>query len=93
MSATDLDGNAESLNIAAGTATTDLSITQTWNSNKPENQFPSFKMTITDPASSAVKMPTCPYCGGWPHGSVESCPQVYKVEYYPDGTIKSVEKR
>ena len=43
--------------------------------------------------TSAVKMPVCPYCGGWPHQHVEQCPQVYKIEYYPDGKIKSVEKR
>lgn len=43
--------------------------------------------------TTAAKPPQCPYCGGWPHDSVQQCPQVLKVEYYPDGRIKSVEKR
>lgn len=43
--------------------------------------------------STAPKMPTCPYCGGVPHYHVEQCPAVFKIEYYPDGRIKSVEKR
>ena len=44
--------------------------------------------------TSAVKMPQCPYCGSLPHeGGIGQCPAVSKVEYFPDGTIKSVEKR
>lgn len=43
--------------------------------------------------TTAGKMPTCPYCGCVPHQHIEQCPQVVKVEYYPDGSIKSVEKR
>ena len=44
--------------------------------------------------SSAVSIPRCPYCGNWPHeGGIGQCPNVLKVEYYPDGTIKSVEKK
>lgn len=43
--------------------------------------------------TSAVKPPQCPFCGCQPHQFVEQCPAVFKVEYYPDGTIKSVEKR
>jgi hypothetical protein len=34
---------------------------------------------------------TCPYCGGMPH-SPASCLAVKAIEYYPDGTIKRVEK-
>jgi len=26
-------------------------------------------------------------------GGVEGCPAIKKIEYYPDGTIKSVEKK
>ena len=44
--------------------------------------------------SSALKMPVCPYCGCWPHqGGVAQCPSIAKIEYYQDGTIKSVEKK
>ena len=42
---------------------------------------------------TAVAVPQCPYCSCIPHGDIAQCPQVLKVEYYPDGTIKSVEKR
>jgi hypothetical protein len=44
-------------------------------------------------AAGYCKPITCPYCGCVPHHHVEQCPQVVKVEYYPDGRIKSVEKR
>lgn len=44
--------------------------------------------------STAVKPELCPYCGCLPHqGGVRECPAIYKIEFYPDGTIKSVEKR
>jgi len=49
-------------------------------------------MNYTD-YGTAGNIPTCPYCGGLPHAVVTQCPNVVKVEYYPDGTIKSVEKR
>ena len=42
--------------------------------------------------SSAVPIPQCPYCGSLPHQHIGQCPMVAKIEYYPDGTIKSVEK-
>ena len=42
---------------------------------------------------TAVPMPQCPYCGSVPHQFIGQCPGVAKIEYYPDGTIKSVEKR
>ncbi len=32
----------------------------------------------------------CLYCGTWHPGR---CPQVRRVEYYPDGSLKSVEFR
>lgn len=41
---------------------------------------------------TAVPQPKCPYCGCVPHQNVGQCPNVQKIEYYPDGTIKSVEK-
>jgi len=44
-------------------------------------------------SATAVPMPQCPYCGSLPHQNIGQCPNVLKVEYYPDGTIKSVEKR
>jgi hypothetical protein len=43
--------------------------------------------------TAAVPMPQCPYCGSVPHQYVGQCPNVLKVEYYPDGSIKSVEKK
>lgn len=44
--------------------------------------------------TSGRPYPACPYCGCWPHsGGLGQCPNVAKVEYYPDGTIKSLEKR
>jgi hypothetical protein len=44
--------------------------------------------------TSAVNMPACPFCGCLPHqGGLGQCPNVAKIEYYPDGSIKSVEKR
>ena len=43
--------------------------------------------------TTAQPLPTCPYCGCIPHqGGVSQCPNVRRIEYYPDGTIKSVEK-
>ena len=42
--------------------------------------------------TTALKMPTCPYCGSWPHEYIGQCPAIKKIDYYPDGTIKSVEK-
>ena len=44
--------------------------------------------------TTAVKQPVCPYCGCMPHeGGIEQCHNVQTVEYYPNGTIKSVEKK
>ena len=43
--------------------------------------------------TSIGKPPQCPYCGAMPHRHIEQCPQIVEVEYYPDGTVKSVEKR
>lgn len=37
-------------------------------------------------------VPSCPYCGGWPHDFVGTCPRVKVIEFYTDGTIKRVEK-
>ena len=42
---------------------------------------------------TAIAMPQCPYCGCWPHDSIERCLLVKRIEYYPDGRIKSVEKK
>lgn len=42
--------------------------------------------------TTAVKTPQCPYCGCWQHQNLGQCPNIKKIEYYPDGTIKSVEK-
>ena len=43
--------------------------------------------------TSAVPVPQCPYCGCVPHQHISQCPAVQKIEYYPNGTIKSVEKK
>jgi hypothetical protein len=43
--------------------------------------------------TTIVKPPQCPYCGCWPHATIEQCPAVAKIEYYPNETIKSVEKK
>jgi len=43
--------------------------------------------------TSALPTPQCPYCGGWPHQRIEQCPAIKSIEYYPDGTIKIVEKK
>jgi len=42
--------------------------------------------------NTAGELPKCPYCGAWPHQHIGQCPAVKKIEYYPNGTIKSVEK-
>jgi len=42
--------------------------------------------------NTAGELPKCPYCGAWPHQHIGQCPAVRKIEYYPNGTIKSVEK-
>lgn len=42
---------------------------------------------------TAPKPMHCPYCGYAMSHPVEQCPAVKKIEYYPDGHIKSVEKR
>ena len=44
-------------------------------------------------SGTAVPVPQCPYCGCVPHQHIEQCPLVARVEYYPNGTIKSVEKK
>jgi hypothetical protein len=51
-----------------------------------------FRMGPHREETTAVPMPQCPWCGALPHASVGQCPAVKKIEYYPDGTIKSVEK-
>ncbi len=43
--------------------------------------------------TTALPTLQCPYCGSLPHQFIGQCPAVVKIEYYPDGTIKSVEKR
>jgi hypothetical protein len=35
---------------------------------------------------------TCPYCGSPMAHSPASCPSVKAIEFYPDGTIKRIEK-
>lgn len=44
-------------------------------------------------STTAAPPPQCPYCGSIPHQHLGQCPQIVKIEYYQDGTIKSVEKR
>jgi hypothetical protein len=34
----------------------------------------------------------CGYCGGYPAHGPAQCPRVRAVEYYPDGSLKRVEK-
>ena len=48
---------------------------------------------MTDYETTAVKMPTCPYCGSMPHQHLSQCPAINAIEYYPNGTIKRVEKK
>lgn len=47
----------------------------------------------SDSTSAGVAAPSCPYCGNLPHANIGQCPNVKRIEYYPDGTVKSVEKR
>lgn len=35
----------------------------------------------------------CPYCGFTPSHAPEACTMVKAIEYFPNGTIKRVEKR
>lgn len=49
--------------------------------------------TTYDNQTTAVPPLTCPYCGSMPHEHLGQCPMILKIEYYPDGTIKSVEKK
>jgi len=42
---------------------------------------------------TAPSTPQCPYCGCVPHESLGQCSAIKRIEYYPDGSIKSVEKR
>lgn len=39
--------------------------------------------------STALPVPTCPYCGAWLHDGL--CPRIKAVEYHPDGTVKRLE--
>jgi hypothetical protein len=41
-------------------------------------------------ATTANPPLVCPYCGAVPHQHIGQCPNVKKVEYYPDGTIASL---
>ena len=45
------------------------------------------------PSETAMSIPKCPYCGFWPHDSLEECPALKSIEYYPNGNIKKVEKK
>ena len=44
--------------------------------------------------SSSTSLPegSCGYCGTFPAHSYQACPMVRAVEYFPDGTIKRVER-
>jgi hypothetical protein len=46
-------------------------------------------MATTYGSSATARIDQCTYCGAW-HLS-RTCPRVRKIEYYPDGTVKSVE--
>ena len=48
-------------------------------------------LTFRDiPWAGSAPVPSCPYCGGWPH--IERiCPRIKVIEYYPDGTVKRLE--
>ena len=49
---------------------------------------------MTTDQSTALPLPFCPYCGlSPPHDYIGQCPNVLHVEYWPNGTIKSVEKK
>lgn len=37
-------------------------------------------------------MTSCPYCGFVTHDYIQQCPAIKAIDYYPDGTIKRVEK-
>jgi hypothetical protein len=43
-------------------------------------------------SSAQVMDGSCPYCGQWAGHTPSSCPLVRAVEYYPDGTIKRIER-
>jgi hypothetical protein len=49
---------------------------------------------MEDKYTSTGQTPQCPYCGLPPHRyGLSTCPNIVKIEYYPDGTIKSIEKK
>ena len=50
--------------------------------------------SMTDESNTAFNLPSCPYCGVIPpHDYIGQCPNVLRVEYFQNGTIKSVEKK
>lgn len=45
-------------------------------------------------SSTALQMPTCSGCGGFPHpGGIATCPNVKEVEYDSYGHVKRIVKR
>lgn len=44
----------------------------------------------SDPMSTSVPVPSCPYCGAFMHIS-GMCPRIKSIEYYPDGSLRKVE--
>jgi hypothetical protein len=49
---------------------------------------------VSSIVSSSTSAPEggCMYCGSWPAHGPGACPMVRAVEYYPDGTIKRIER-
>lgn len=44
-------------------------------------------------SATGAQVQQCPFCGSIPHQSLGQCPAILKIEYYQDGSIKSVEKK
>jgi hypothetical protein len=42
--------------------------------------------------TTTAKDSKCDWCGGLPHLTHFACPMVHAIEFYPDGTIRRVEK-
>lgn len=43
-------------------------------------------------STTAAPLPTCSYCGAFPHDHLGQCPAIKAIEYFPDGSVKRIEK-
>jgi hypothetical protein len=62
------------------------------NLRRSREETPQFEAAVQSGETTVAGFDRCVYCGYW-HMIGQVCPRIKRIDYYPDGTVQSVELR